>query len=43
MAFDIHPVTSNGARIKKTIRNLSELDKFIEKEGGLVRWHIQFK
>ena len=43
MAFDVRPVESNAASIKKTIRNLSGLDKFIEKEGGLVRWHAQFK
>ncbi len=43
MAFDIRPVESNAERIKKIIRGLSGLDKFIEKEGGLVRWHAQFK
>ncbi len=28
--------------IKKTIRGLSGLDKFLDTEGGLVRWHAQF-
>ena len=28
--------------IKKTIRGLDGLDKFLDKEGGLVRWHAQF-
>jgi len=43
MAFDVQPVENNAEKIKQTIRGLSELDKFLEKEGGLVRWHAQFK
>jgi hypothetical protein len=42
MAFDVQPVEKNAESIKKTIRGLSEVDKFLEKEGGLVRWHVQF-
>lgn len=42
MAFDVQPVDSNAENIKKTIRSLSALDKFLENEGGLVRWHAQF-
>jgi len=41
-AFDVQPVETDADAIKKTIRGLSGLDKFLEKEGGLVRWHAQF-
>ena len=41
-AFDVQPVETNADDIKKTIRGLDGLDKFLEKEGGLVRWHAQF-
>jgi len=41
-AFDVQPVETDAEAIKKTIRGLSGLDKFLEKEGGLVRWHAQF-
>jgi hypothetical protein len=41
-AFDVQPVTKNAAEIKKTIRGLKGLKKFLEKEGGLIRWHAQF-
>jgi hypothetical protein len=44
-AFDVLPVTDDTSQadaIKKTIRSLSGLDKFLETEGGLVRWHVQF-
>ncbi|MBV9154718.1 MAG: hypothetical protein JO097_00515 [Acidobacteriaceae bacterium] len=41
-AFDVQPVEKDAAEIKKTIRGLPGLDKFLEKEGGLVRWHAQF-
>lgn len=43
MAFDVQPVENNAEHIKQTILGLSGLDKFLEKEGGLVRWHAQFK
>jgi hypothetical protein len=41
-AFDVQPVETNADAIKKTIRRLKGLDRFLEKEGGLVRWHAQF-
>ena len=41
-AFDVQPVTDNADAIKETIRGLEGLGKFLEKEGGLVRWHAQF-
>jgi hypothetical protein len=43
-AFDVQPI-SPGAQanaIMATIRRLDGLDKFLDKEGGLVRWHAQF-
>jgi hypothetical protein len=41
-AFDVQPVEAGAAEIKETIRGLPGLDKFLEREGGLVRWHAQF-
>jgi hypothetical protein len=41
-AFDVQPVDKDADVIKKTIRGLSGLDKFLDQEGGLVRWHAQF-
>lgn len=41
-AFDVQPVDKDTEAIKKTIRGLSGLDKFLDTEGGLVRWHAQF-
>jgi hypothetical protein len=41
-AFDVQPVEADAEAIKRTIRSLPGLDKFLEKEGGLVRWHAQF-
>ena len=41
-AFDVQPVEADAAAIKKTIRGLEGLGKFLDKEGGLVRWHAQF-
>lgn len=42
-AFDVHPVPGDkGKAIKAHIRTLPGLTKFLEKEGGLVRWHAQF-
>lgn len=42
-AFDVRPVTANAAAIKADILKLPGLHKFLDKEGGLVRWHAQFK
>lgn len=41
-AFDVQPVTKNAAEIKKTIKGLPGIKKFLEKEGGLIRWHAEF-
>lgn len=42
MAFDVQPVERDAEAIKKTISSLPYLDLFLEKEGGMVRWHVQF-
>lgn len=42
-AFDITPVMQNAEVIKADIRALPGLNKFLEKEGGHVRWHAQFQ
>jgi hypothetical protein len=43
-AFDVQPVVGDaGKTIKKTIRALPNLRQFLEKEGGLVRWHADFE
>jgi hypothetical protein len=41
-AFDVQPVEKDADAIKKSIRGLTGLGKFLEMEGGLVRWHAQF-
>lgn len=41
-AFDVQPVTKDAASIKKAIKALPGCKKFLEKEGGLVRWHAEF-
>ena len=42
-AFDIRPVYHSKAQaIKDTIRGLAGLDKFLDREGGMVIWHAQF-
>jgi hypothetical protein len=41
-AFDIRPITANAEAIKADIRSLPGLHKFLEREGGHVRWHAQF-
>jgi hypothetical protein len=42
-AFDVRPVAANAAAIKADILKLPGLHKFLDKEGGLVRWHAQFQ
>jgi hypothetical protein len=41
-AFDVQPVTKDAGAIKADIKALPGLTKFLESEGGLVRWHAQF-
>jgi predicted Ser/Thr protein kinase len=41
-AFDVQPVTKDADAIKADIKALPGLSKFLESEGGLVRWHAQF-
>ena len=41
-AFDVQPVAVNAEAIKASIRALEGLTKFLEREGGLERWHAQF-
>jgi hypothetical protein len=36
-AFDVQPVTDNAEEIKKSIKSLNGLSKFLDTEGGLVR------
>jgi hypothetical protein len=40
-AFDIQPVETDAEAIKAAARSLTGA-RFLEKEGGLVRWHVQF-
>ncbi|MGE5171705.1 MAG: hypothetical protein ACM3JC_15185, partial [Rudaea sp.] len=42
-AFDVQPVTDDAEAIKRTLRKLVKPHgRFLDKEGGLVRWHAQF-
>jgi hypothetical protein len=49
-AFDVKPIEAGGEAIKKTMRSLAhearkhgnKHAKFLDKEGSLIRWHIQF-
>jgi len=43
LAFDIRPISgSKGEAVKASIRTLPGLAKFLDHEGGLARWHMQF-
>ncbi|MBI4220678.1 MAG: DUF4157 domain-containing protein [Chloroflexi bacterium] len=42
-AFDVQPETANADAIKNDIKSLTGIKKFLDTEGGLVRWHAQFK
>jgi hypothetical protein len=41
-AFDIQPVEPDNANIKEAIKALPGLRLFLDREGGLVRWHAEF-
>ena len=42
-AWDVRPVIANAAAIKADILRLPGLHKFLDHEGGLLRWHAQFQ
>lgn len=43
-AFDIQPVAgATGTALKKSIKGLPNLRKFLEREGGLIIWHADFE
>ena len=41
-AFDLKPVSQNAAQIEADIHALPNFQRFLKKEGGLLRWHVQF-
>lgn len=41
-AFDVQPVKADADEIKQTLNSLPGKSKFLEREGGLLRWHVQF-
>lgn len=42
-AFDIQPVLgSDGGKIKSAIKNLKNLNRFLDGENGVAVWHLQF-
>ena len=45
LAFDLQPIEDEekAEAIKADVRALPGLDLFLEREGGLVRWHAQFR
>ena len=42
-AFDVQPVDSDAVAIKASIRRLEGLALFLDREGGLERWHAEFR
>ena len=42
-AFDVQPVEKDAAAIKQSIRGLQGLELFLDREGGLDRWHAEFR
>ena len=42
-AFDVQPVDKDAAAIKASIRGLQGLGLFLDREGGLERWHAEFR
>ncbi|HEY3694191.1 hypothetical protein [Phenylobacterium sp.] len=42
-AFDVQPMSGDrGAQVIAAIRRTTGLRKFLDHEGGLVRWHAQY-
>lgn len=43
LAFDVRPVHGmQEGPVLQCLRTLPHLDKFLDREGGLIRWHAQF-
>ena len=43
LAFDVMPMqATEGLFLQQQIRALPHLDEFLTREGGMVRWHVQF-
>jgi len=42
-AFDVQPVEKDADAIKQSIQRLQGLELFLDREGGLVRWHAEFQ
>ena len=42
-AFDVQPVDQGAEAIKASIRGLKGLELFLDREGGLTRWHAEFR
>jgi hypothetical protein len=44
LAFDVQPLPGQrGIQLQRAIRSLPHLERFLTNEGGLRRWHAQFK
>lgn len=44
LAFDIQPMAGpTGAAVLAACRGLAGLERLLTNEGGLVRWHLQFR
>jgi hypothetical protein len=41
-AFDVQPVDPDKDEIKKAMQGLTGKRQFLDKEGNLVRWHVEF-
>ena len=42
MGRSAHPVGPTATKVKAFIQDLPGLNVFLDKEGGLTRWHAQF-
>ncbi len=42
-AFDVQPLVEGADAVKASIRRLEGLVLFLDREGGLVRWHAEFR
>jgi peptidoglycan hydrolase-like protein with peptidoglycan-binding domain len=42
LAFDMQPVPSEQAAVSETVNRLPGKRRFLTREGGLIRWHVEF-